>query len=244
MKIYTYYEEIHHSYQQELLDLWKLSWKKSGFDPIVLSADHAKKHPFYEEFVKMLKYIHLQIMGEQISPYGLACYVRWLAYAAQDPEYCYVSDYDCINNGLEPKISQEKLHFMDDDCPCFASGKSTQFENLCHLFIDISLERIEALTISAKKHQHVCYHDQDFLVLNMNERYHNNAKLLLDKHNIMMTRDRHLGVGPIKLTTNNTLKVLHISYDNADNIKKENDIFSKMSIAQIRIELTKKMLNI
>lgn len=56
-----------------------------------------------------------------------------------------MSDYDCINNGFEAKEPFDKLHLMHNDCPCFASGSPEQFEQLCHNFIEISLDRIEKL---------------------------------------------------------------------------------------------------
>jgi hypothetical protein len=51
MKVYTYYEDINFKHQNRLLDLWKNSWEKHGFEAIVLTRGNAENHPFYIEFV-------------------------------------------------------------------------------------------------------------------------------------------------------------------------------------------------
>lgn len=43
MKIYTYFEDINHSGQEKLLELWKESWQRQGFEAIVLGEKDAKK---------------------------------------------------------------------------------------------------------------------------------------------------------------------------------------------------------
>ena len=48
MIIYTYYQDIEHSSQNELIDLWKISWSRQGYEPIVLNLEDAKKHPYFD----------------------------------------------------------------------------------------------------------------------------------------------------------------------------------------------------
>lgn len=249
MKIYTYYENLEsnhknlpHDNQREMLRLWQTSWKNAGFEPIVLDSEEAKKHPFYEEFIDQLKALHVKIMNKPITDYGLACYIRWMAYATQDDEYFYVSDYDCVNNGLKPIITTDKLHLMDCDCPCFASGNPKHFENLCHLFVDISVKRTEDIILKTKENQHVCYHDQEFCILNLLNKNNQNAAEILHTSNIMMTRDRKNGVGPFETGKKNTLKVLHISHHNAGNIKKATKGLENMCIDEVRIQITKQIV--
>lgn len=238
MKIYTYYEDIKFKQQEKMLELWQTSWKNAGFEPRVLSKDDAKKSGFYEEFIEKMKEIHFQVMKKEISDYGLSCYVRWLAYSTQSNEYFYVSDYDCINNGLKPIINTDKLHLMDCACPCFVSGKPDQFANLCHLFIDVSLDRInEIISINDAP----CYHDQNFFITNMTDR-NKNKQALLEANNIILTRDRKNLVGPFEIGQKNTLKVLHISHHNANNIKKGAKDFENMSIDEVRIQIMKQII--
>ena len=83
MKIYTYYEDIEFAAQEPLVDLWAKSWQDQGYEAIVLTSRDAKKHPRYDWFDKQMREVHLQVMGEPIKDYGMSCYYRWLAYAAQ-----------------------------------------------------------------------------------------------------------------------------------------------------------------
>lgn len=235
MKIYTYYEDINYPLQETMLQLWQTSWQKSGFETIILTKKNAQNHNFYELFIQLIKKLHYEIMGQVISPYGLSCYVRWLAYATQPTGTFYVSDYDCINNGLGAEKLSDKLHFMDADCPCFASGTPSQFEKLCFDFIAISLERLEEL--KALKDQSICYHDQEFFQYNFIKRYNENADDLINKYQILMTRDRINGVGPYDINKKNTCKVLHISYHNATLIKNHSIHFQDDDINEIRIKV-------
>jgi len=165
MKIYTYYENINFNSQEELINLWKFSWKKQGYEPIVLTKSDAEKHKYYETFVSKLKKIHYQITGENLKPYGLSCYLRWLAYASQEDETFYVSDYDVININYPIRKPINKIHFMDGSCPCFASGTPLQFENLCKIFVNLSFnkkELIKKIFNSSEKLFSTHYHDQEF----------------------------------------------------------------------------------
>ena len=60
MNVYTYYQNIEFSGQNELIELWKKSWESKGFNAIVLGKEDAESHPFYNEFCDKLKKIHLQ----------------------------------------------------------------------------------------------------------------------------------------------------------------------------------------
>ena len=243
MKIYTYYEDIKFKQQEKMLELWQTSWKNAGFEPKILSKEDAKKSSFYEEFIEKMKEIHFKVMNKQISDYGLSCYVRWLAYSTQQDEYFYVSDYDCVNNGLKPTINTDKLHLMDADCPCFVSGKPDQFENLCHLFIDVSLDRIEDIMLKTKQLKCVCYHDQEFCSLNLINTKNQKVAELLQENNIVLTRDRVNGVGPFDPDKKNTLKVLHISHHNAHNIKTIIKEFENKTLDETRLLLMEKIIN-
>ena len=50
MKIYTYYEDVGFKKQLELIEVWEESWRKQGFDPIVLNREDAKKSPLYQKY--------------------------------------------------------------------------------------------------------------------------------------------------------------------------------------------------
>jgi len=225
-KIYTYYEDIGFKQQTELVNLWKNSWENMGFEAIVLCKQHARKHPDYDDFVEKMRFIFLELTGKKLSAYGLSCFVRWLAYATlgrdDDPltpgkdERFLVSDYDVINNGWTPKdCPSEKLHFLDEDCPCLASGTPAHFDLLCRAFFDVTMIRTKEL--SDVNH----YHDQNFLTHNFNKLFNPSAGKLLEKYNIVMTRDREKHVSPFDPSQDQICKAFHVSHHNIGTLKEE-----------------------
>jgi len=186
MKIYTYYQNINHPLQNELIDLWKISWSRQGYEPIVLNLHDAKKHSYFETLNSEMRRIFKEITNKEIGDYGMSCWFRWLAYATQEEdEKFYVSDYDAINVNFPIKEPNEKLHLMDKDCPFLASGTPTQFENLCKAFVDVSNERIDIL-----KQQTDHYHDQEFFQYNFLPHTNDSAEELRNKYEILITRER------------------------------------------------------
>ena len=252
MKIYTYYHDINFSAQNELIDLWKISWSRHGFDPIVLNLEDAKKHPYFETLNREIRRIFKEITGKQIGEYGMSCWFRWLAYSTQSENRFYVSDYDAINLNFPITEPNDKLHLMDFACPFFASGTPIQFENLCKAFVEVSDERIEILKSQANH-----YHDQEFFQYNFmpsNKNYENYR----NQYSILMTRNRFEiggGYNPIThkvlagqriggLTTEN-YKVIHVSHQNCQFIlDKYPDLKKNHSSADLRIKIIKDALNI
>ena len=165
MKVYTYYENINFKHQDELITLWENSWRARGFEPIILTKRDAEKADFYKEFVAEITMLHQEIAGKPLSKYGLSCWVRWLAYSSQVEEKFYVGDYDVINHNFKPIEPENILHLMDGCCPCFASGTSSQFLNLCKKIIDITEQNKKEYIEIYKKRKFQHFHDQEFFCL-------------------------------------------------------------------------------
>lgn len=185
MKIYTYYQNINHDKQPELIDLWKISWSNHGYKPIVLNLQDVKRHPYFDTLNSEMRKIYKEITNAEISEYGMSCWFRWLAYATQPDEKFYVSDYDAINVNFPITEPSDKLHLMDGACPFLASGTPKQFENLCKAFVEVSNQRVNIL-----KQQANHYHDQEFFIYNFINKHNDSAKELRNKYNVLMTRNR------------------------------------------------------
>jgi len=250
MKIYTYYQDISHSSQKELIDLWKISWSRQGYEPIVLNLQDAKKHSYFETLNTEMRRIYSEITGKQINAYGMSCWFRWLAYATQADEKFYVSDYDAINVNFPIIEPENNLHLMDNDCPFLASGTPKQFENLCKAFVEVSNERLEIL-----KNQANHYHDQEFFMYNFMPQNNDFAEDLRNKHNILLTRNRaEFGgyVEPVKnkilagpyigYIENKKYKVAHVSHENIGILQKKYAQYKKQDASQLRINLIKQLL--
>lgn len=204
MKIYTYHQDISHSSQNELIDLWKISWSRQGYEPIVLNLQDAKKHSYFETLNTEMRRIFKEIINNEISEYGMSCWFRWLAYATQSDEKFYVSDYDAINVNFPITEPNDKLHLMDDFVPFFASGTPNQFENLCKAFVEVSNKRIEILKEKANH-----YHDQEFFQYNFMPDHNDSYEKLRNQYDIVMTRDRSK-FGGVDIDLD--LSVYHVSH--------------------------------
>jgi hypothetical protein len=134
MKIYTYHEyvpEIPHG--DGLLDLWKSSWEKAGWEPVVLGREDAEKHPNYEEYLKCYRAL------PSVNPagYELACYLRWLAVAAVGGGW--MSDADVIPYVFKPIDPPEMLTIWSHGghiCPCLVSGSSKHYTYTAKIFAE------------------------------------------------------------------------------------------------------------
>jgi len=254
MKIYTYYQNINFSSQNELIDLWRISWSRQGYEPIVLNLEDAKKHPYFDTLNTEMRRIFKEITNNEIDDYGMSCWFRWLAYATQKEENFYVSDYDAINVNFPITEPNEKLHLMDNDCPFLASGTPTQFENLCKAFVKISNERIQIL-----KQQANHYHDQEFFEYNLTPKYNDSAEELRNKYEILMTRKRReiggfydpisktVFSGPVTIPINNIkdYKVAHIANCNVKILfAKYPELSKKYSNKKYRIIMIEDILSI
>lgn len=252
MKIYTYYQNINHSSQNELIDLWKISWSRQGYEPIVLSLEDAKKHSYFETLNTEMRRIFKEITNKEIGEYGMSCWFRWLAYATQNEEKFYVSDYDAINVNFLLTEPNDKLHLMDNHCPFLASGTPTQFEKLCEAFVEVSDER---MTILKQQAEH--YHDQEFFQYNFMPQQNSLAHELRDKYNILMTRDRRELGGYIDLVENKILagpnigyieyedyKVVHVAHQNITALQNKYKQYKQYSAPQLRINIIKEILEL
>lgn len=247
MKIFTYNEKINHmDDQSELLDLWSESWSVYGFEPIILGRSDAEKHDYFETFVKELENIHKELIGEELSQYGLSCYLRWLAYATRTEDKFYVSDLDVINNGFIIKEPDDQLHLMDDCCPCFASGSPKQFEDLCKNFVKYSkkTEIKEKIKVDSPS-EYTSFHDQDFLCCHCNKKIEDKSRMsFLLETGIKMTRDRHrIGIGNFyQVGVENKAQVIHFARSNMDKIKENHTKYNNISEQNLRLLFIKNLL--
>lgn len=114
MRAYCYYEPVglyDYESQQQLIDVWARSWRKSGYEPIVLNEGDAKQHPLYDKFNANVS----RLPSEYGPLYDRACFMRWLAMAWQaDGKYGggLLLDYDVISYGcpvMEPDPNKMKI---------------------------------------------------------------------------------------------------------------------------------------
>jgi len=130
MRVYTYYEPLKEMQDSTyLIELWKQSWNRNGWDPIVLDERRAKEHPQFEHYLKTVS----QFPTVNPKNYEAACFKRWLAMEKLGGGW--LVDYDVMNYGFKPVKHADKLTLHAGDwCPCVTSGNQGAFSSAIAAF--------------------------------------------------------------------------------------------------------------
>jgi hypothetical protein len=131
MDVHTYYEPLNHADADEIVQLWRTSWERQGWQAKVLTRDAVLAHPLYEPLLAKV-----QTMPTVNSrDYEVACYLRWLAMVAVGGGL--MVDIDVVNVGQPPCALPEGLCCWEDDrCPCCVSGSAEDFTAVVQWFLD------------------------------------------------------------------------------------------------------------
>jgi hypothetical protein len=107
MNIYAYYQSIPASNQTEefqCANLWKASWTKAGWNPVMLNRSHAQNSSMYNKLQqKLASTFHQDQRLVARSAWHHARFARWCALHAAGGGW--MSDYDVLNVGLDPKAA-------------------------------------------------------------------------------------------------------------------------------------------
>lgn len=97
--VYTFYHPVPQlKPETALLDMWRESWDRNGWIPVVLGLEDAKKHPMYDAYRA-----GVSEKAKSVNPgdYDLMCWLRWLAFAQMGGGV--MTDYDVINRSFKPE---------------------------------------------------------------------------------------------------------------------------------------------
>jgi len=159
MQITCFYQSLDTEFSRDsckLIELWEKSWSDNGWDPIVLSLDDSKKHPFYDQLD--LKDYSSNLYKYSINGYEYLelCYSRWFAYGLFDGAW---SDYDVMNYGFSPddmvKLTNKDPVFIDNIGSCGFStikGHNKIIDGLISAYKQDSIVD-EILSLQAKNNQ-------------------------------------------------------------------------------------------
>ena len=137
---------------QKIIKIWRKSWSKNGWNPIILNESWARKNPLYFKLKEVLKH-----------RYPLSCYMRLLAYC----QYVRIngptlySDYDVINYSFNPNV----LNFITGDS-FFNPERAVVY--LCENGVDLIEEAIGDFIKRAQSEGYVFHskNDSDLIVIN------------------------------------------------------------------------------
>jgi hypothetical protein len=142
MNAYTYYMPVPGLWpadtQLALIEVWKRSWAKQGWNPIVMDETWAMRHPRYKEF----KQKFWSLPSEYGHDFEGACFLRYAAMATTEAGGMLL-DYDVINYAFAPVAPdpgemrlycdlsiQKGIHAGAMLAP------TSLYEGLCQLFVE------------------------------------------------------------------------------------------------------------
>lgn len=136
MNVFTYYSPIPSLYdedsQRQLIDVWARSWRKQGWNPVVLDESHASLHPRYAFF----KELFWSLPTTYGHDYCGACFLRWLAVCAMGGGM--MVDYDVINYSFSPRPPEPSKFVIYCDNPSIfmgaVNGVEQHYLDFCELF--------------------------------------------------------------------------------------------------------------
>lgn len=134
MNVYSYFEPLIGFHEDEVIALWKQSWSRHGWTPVILSEGQAQQLPFYIDFAARAHKF------PTINPraYELACYRRWAAMAVTGG---LMVDYDVMNYGWTPAMATaalkpNQLVFLEHRVPSGVLGDRDAFTRAARFICD------------------------------------------------------------------------------------------------------------
>ena len=136
MNVISYFQSIPNSdfskQSEDLIEVYKKSWSKHGWNPIVLNEEHSKHNELFHKLdldnsdANFYKTIH-----PTMWKYHRSCYCRLLAYCQYVREHgaTLYSDYDVMNYGFTPNIlnfAKENSYFCGERAVVYLGKKGAE----------------------------------------------------------------------------------------------------------------------
>jgi hypothetical protein len=147
MNVYTYFMPVRGLRPPEeelrLIDVWKRSWAKQGWKPVVLNEAVAQKHPRFAEFKKKF----WDLPTEYGHDYEGACFMRWVATAAMGGGM--MTDYDVINYSFAPQAPlPDRMQIFANNPPGgiflgMVLATKELYERMCQRFLSWELTQAD-----------------------------------------------------------------------------------------------------
>ena len=132
MKAVTYYNHIDCLHDPDLILLWEESWKKHGWETVILTEKDAQAADpeMYARFCKS------PLLETRNPPeYAKAAMLRWVAQLGVN-ETCLHTDWDVLGNGLKPEdlvIHDPVPTFLaSSTCPCAVAASPRGWKLFAH----------------------------------------------------------------------------------------------------------------
>jgi hypothetical protein len=164
MNIYTYYDNVldmSSETQLELIEIWKESWSKYGWNPIVLDSSHLNYLDVEMEYLKKLPSVNPE-------NYEMSCFLRWNAMANVGGGW--MCDYDVINCGFSPIDAEnyKSMSILQMNVPCLVYGTTEDYNRIFKIFSTQSLNFTTFIKTDKGELEHV----SDMIVISTLKKIH------------------------------------------------------------------------
>jgi len=168
-----------------LINLWKYTWIKNGWKPIILNQTIAQKHLLYEKYYSVIK----SFPTINTKEYENACFLRWLAMSVVGGGF--MSDYDVINKNFvyqREKMVYKRPVIYQGLVPSLVFGDEEDYLKFVQLFIsykpDTFEKHISDMVILSKQYfQKKNIYESFNIIKAFKEPYWTKAKLIHFAHN-------------------------------------------------------------
>lgn len=135
MNVYCYYENLGDPARESpVIDAWKTSWCRNGWNPIVLGRDTAMKHPRYAQYRQAVS----RFPTVNSIRYEMACYVRHLCMYVVGGGL--LTDYDVMNIRYRPEdlpADDSEIQVLEPaGVPCAMYGSKSAWEWVINVIED------------------------------------------------------------------------------------------------------------
>lgn len=136
MNVISYFNKIPNSKfsseSEEIIDLWKKSWKKHNWNPIILNEEYSKRNELFRKLdLNNPDANFYKTINSSMWKYHRSCYCRLLAYCQYVREHgaTLYSDYDVMNYGFTPNIlnfAKENSYFCGERAIVYLGKKGAE----------------------------------------------------------------------------------------------------------------------
>ena len=140
MNTISYFQSIPNSdfskQSEDLIEVYKQSWSKHGWNPIVLNEEYSKRNELFHKLdIDNPDANFYKTINSSNWKYHRSCYCRLLAYCqyVRENEATLYSDYDVMNYGFTPNVlnfAKENIYFCEERAVVYLGKEGAkQIEN-------------------------------------------------------------------------------------------------------------------
>ena len=155
MKVYAFYDSLGdfpcRDNYDELIEIWKKSWKYFGWDPVILTLKDVKQHKSYEKLLKICE----KRPTVNRRDFENLCYLRWLSMENISGWYC---DVDMINYGFEPTSFGDDVVTTNDSPVIHASCfymPNQKYKQLIDEIVNYNITDEDYFLVNGEKKPHL-----------------------------------------------------------------------------------------